>query len=92
MTSDRACLAEFENQHWHPRREWSSLEAERIVELHLLIGAKWARMATQFEDRTGWELKNRWHSLLKKRKEKKTDDLERQLALKMAAREHYPWL
>jgi hypothetical protein len=71
MISDRACLAEFENQHWHPRREWSSVEDERIAELHLLMGADWAIMATQLEDHTGCELKNRWNSLPQKAKGEK---------------------
>jgi hypothetical protein len=44
-------------------------------------------MATQSEARTRCILKNRWNAPLKVR-EGKIDDLERKLAMKMAAREH----
>jgi hypothetical protein len=88
MISDRACLAEFENQHWRPRREWSSVEDERIVELHLLIGANGDAIGRSHEVRTQESMA----FVAQKAGERKIDDRKRQLAMRIAAREHYPWL
>jgi hypothetical protein len=51
-----------------PRKcEWTPIEDAKIMELHTLIGPNWSRMSGAFENRTACQIKNRWHSVLKKR-------------------------
>ncbi|KAI3694026.1 hypothetical protein L1987_76984 [Smallanthus sonchifolius] len=51
-------------------------EEDLIVELHKKLGNKWSEMAAYLPGRSDNEIKNRWHTHLKKREKKDGDVLE----------------
>ncbi|XP_024994309.1 transcription factor MYB13-like [Cynara cardunculus var. scolymus] len=51
-------------------------EEDMIVELHNKLGNKWSEMAAYLPGRSDNEIKNRWHTHLKKRAQKDQTELE----------------
>ncbi|KAL9997620.1 putative transcription factor MYB-HB-like family [Helianthus debilis subsp. tardiflorus] len=60
------------------RGAFSSQEEETILTLHGLLGNKWSQMSRHLPGRTDNEIKNYWHSHLKK-KVAKMSHLQRQV-------------
>ncbi|CAN0891714.1 Transcription factor LAF1 [Linum grandiflorum] len=56
------------------RGPFSLEEDESILALHRLLGNKWSQMAQHLSGRTDNEIKNHWHSYLKKKTLKKLDN------------------
>ncbi|CAN1131966.1 Transcription factor MYB14, partial [Linum perenne] len=52
------------------RGNFTSEEEETIVKLHQMLGNRWSAMAARLPGRTDNEIKNYWHSNLKKKWEK----------------------
>jgi hypothetical protein len=89
MSCERECIPEFNSEHQGCDRQWTPEEDTKIIEMHLLIGSDWRKMAPTFDGRTAQQIKNRWHYRVKKREERKIGDLEAQLAARRKARERY---
>ncbi|WVZ01265.1 hypothetical protein V8G54_027334 [Vigna mungo] len=53
------------------RGNYTDKEEETIIKLHEKLGNKWSVIATHLPGRTDNEIKNHWHTTLKKRFEKK---------------------
>ncbi|TKY57098.1 Transcription factor GAMYB [Spatholobus suberectus] len=66
----KSCRLRWTN-HLRPdlkRGAFTTEEQRKIIELHALMGNKWARMAQELPGRTDNEIKNFWNTRLKKRK------------------------
>jgi hypothetical protein len=48
--------------------DWTEEEDQLLIEQRQLLGNKWAKIAQNFPNRTGNEIKNRWYSRFSKRK------------------------
>ncbi|KAL2474269.1 Transcription factor [Abeliophyllum distichum] len=69
MRCGKSCRLRWAN-HLRPNLKkgaFSSEEERLIVELHAMLGNKWARMAAQLPGRTDNEIKNYWNTRLKRR-------------------------
>ncbi|TKY48804.1 Myb-related protein Myb4 [Spatholobus suberectus] len=55
------------------RGDFSHEEEETIVRLHEKLGNRWSAIAAQLSGRTDNEIKNHWHTALKKRFKQKSD-------------------
>ncbi|XP_014491673.1 transcription factor MYB14 [Vigna radiata var. radiata] len=58
------------------RGNFTDIEEETIIKLHENLGNKWSVIATHLPGRTDNEIKNHWHTTLKKRFGKKTVQTE----------------
>ncbi|XP_027343339.1 transcription factor MYB4-like [Abrus precatorius] len=56
------------------RGNFSHQEEETIIRLHEKLGNRWSTIAAQLQGRTDNEIKNHWHTTLKKRFEQKSDN------------------
>ncbi|KAK7372697.1 hypothetical protein VNO80_06084 [Phaseolus coccineus] len=66
----KSCRLRWTN-HLRPdlrRGAFSNEEQRKVIELHALMGNKWAKMAQELPGRTDNEIKNFWNTRLKKRK------------------------
>jgi hypothetical protein len=89
IACERECMPESDSDHQGDNRVWSPEEDAKIIELRLLLRSNWARMSPMLDNRTALHIKNRWHSVLKKREEKGIWDLEKQLMMRRNAQERY---
>nr|QSD99804.1 MYB family transcription factor [Melilotus albus] len=62
----------------------SKQEEDKIMTLHHMLGNKWSQIAQQLPGRTDNEIKNYWHSYLKK-KEVKSKDIESHTQIQYAS-------
>ncbi|KEH26421.1 transcription factor LAF1 isoform X2 [Medicago truncatula] len=62
----------------------SKHEEDKIMTLHQMLGNKWSQIAQQLPGRTDNEIKNYWHSYLKK-KEVKSKDIESHTQIQYAS-------
>ncbi|XP_020224454.1 transcription factor MYB4 [Cajanus cajan] len=62
------------------RGNFSREEEETIVKLHEKLGNRWSAIAAELPGRTDNEIKNHWHTALKKRIEKKSSEAKRETA------------
>jgi transposase len=82
---DMECLGRYGTQHEPLRLPWTDEEDQMLIHLHAVRGSNWQQLAKYFTNREPNQLKNRWHSVLKKREETKIMDTEYQMAMRRDA-------
>ncbi|KAL9266153.1 Transcription factor MYB15-like protein [Drosera capensis] len=70
------------------RGDYTKEEEDRILKLHAKLGNKWSRIAAHLPGRTDNEIKNHWHTHLKKRA--KHLHQHQQLSTEICTHEHNP--
>jgi hypothetical protein len=87
--ADQSVLSDFALQHQGPYFRWTEEEDNQLIDLHLLLGSNWKKLALYFENRTSESIKNRWHSVIKFQQRDKISNTEWMLERRRQAREHY---
>lgn len=54
------------NSNFHSEEEWSRQEDLKLIKLQLDMGNSWSKIAKEMTGRTENNVKNRWHSLIRK--------------------------
>jgi hypothetical protein len=83
-------MKEFEWRYERSDEPWTPAEDNLLVELDVVLGSNWKAMEKSFAILTDCQIKNRWHTFLKRREWQKTDHLEWKLELRRTARERHP--
>jgi hypothetical protein len=90
LLSDKSVLSDLALAHQGPHAPWTPDEDNQLIELHILLGSNWKKLALYFTNRTAESIKNRWHSVLKIQERDMISDTDQMLERRRKAKEHFP--